>query len=272
MPEGPEIRRAADRIAAAIAGKTTEEVWFAHDVLEPWGPELTGRRVKTVEARGKALLVRFEGDVSVYAHSQLYGRWYVMKAGQEPRTNRTLRLAIHVPKSSALLYSASEIAVLDDEDLDAHPYLAKLGPDVLDSRVRSRTVLSRLGNDRFIRRSLGSLYLDQSFLAGVGNYLRSEILFVAGLDPSRRPKDLTDDERRELAKASLKVCRQSYQTGGITNDPAIVRELKEAGWTRRAYRHFVFSRDGAECHRCGEIIVKQETAGRRLYLCPGCQR
>jgi endonuclease-8 len=271
MPEGPEIRLAADRLARSIAEKTAVDVWFAFDRLKRWGKSLSGRRIRAVEPRGKAMLVRFAGGVNLYSHNQLYGRWYVTKNGARPRTHRQLRVAIHTRDASALLYSASEIEVLRDRELAAHPYLARLGADVLDRAVRPADVRRRLDDPRFARRRLGGLLLDQGFLGGIGNYLRSEILFAAGIDPARRPCDLDDGEKASFARAALTISRRAYRTHGVTNAPGIVRELKSRRVPRRDYRHYVFGRDGEPCHVCSTGIEKLQVAGRRLYACRRCQ-
>ncbi len=272
MPEGPEIRLAADRIACAIEGQTAVEVRFAFDRLKRWERRLTGRRIRAVEARGKAMLVRFGGGLNLYSHNQLYGRWYVTKNGARPRTGRQLRVAIHTRDASALRYSASDIEVLRDAGLDSHPYLARLGADVLDRAVNPSAVRRRLDDPLFARRRLGGLLLDQGFLGGIGNYLRSEILFVAGLDPARRPCDLGDAEKTALARAALTISRRAYRTRGVTNAPAIVRKLKARKRARRDYRHFVFGREGKPCHVCESRVEKLQVAGRRLYACTSCQR
>jgi endonuclease-8 len=271
MPEGPEIRREADRIAKVLEGHVARKVRFAFDDLRGWQRRLQGRTIRAVEPRGKALLTRFDGGVQIYSHNQLYGRWYVTRTGSTPATHRSLRLAVHTDAGTAWLYSASDIEVLRDAELDAHPYLAKLGPDVLDRDVRPEHVLARLQDDRFARRGLGGLLLDQGFLGGIGNYLRSEILFVAGIDPGRRPADLDDGERRALARAALGVSRRAYRTRGITTDATLARRLRDEGWPRRAYRHLVFGRDGEPCHRCGTDVERRTVAGRRLYACSTCQ-
>lgn len=46
MPEGPEIRRAADALAAAVAGEPLTGVWFAFPELKPYETELTGQRIE----------------------------------------------------------------------------------------------------------------------------------------------------------------------------------------------------------------------------------
>ena len=271
MPEGPEVRREADRVGGAIEGRVIRDVWFAFDALQQWQRRLQGRRVRKVEARGKAMLIRFEGALNIYSHNQLYGRWYVSKPGKTPHTRRQLRLALHAETASARLYSASEINVLRDADLQSHPYLGRLGPDVLDPGVKPTLVHRRLVERRFARRMLAGLLLDQGFLSGVGNYLRSEILFVAGIDARRRPADLDAPERKALARSALTISRRAYRRRGVTNDPEIVQRLRADDRPRREYRHFVFGRDGLDCHRCGTRILKEHAAGRRLYYCPECQ-
>jgi len=271
MPEGPEIRRAADRLAAALVDRTVTDMFFAFEHLQPFRETLVGARVAAIETRGKALLTRFDRPYSIYSHNQLYGVWYVRSAGDYPDTQRQLRLAIHNRDKSALLYSASDIEVLHDSELAYHPFLSRIGPDALDPTVTPAAIADRLTEKAFARRRLAGLLLDQGFVSGLGNYLRSEILFVARLHPQLRPIDLSDADRDRLARATLAVTRQSYDTGGITNDPDIAASLKAEGWRRSQYRHWVFSRSGEPCFVCGSRIDKTVFAGRRAYVCPDCQ-
>ncbi len=271
MPEGPEIRREADRIARALEGRRATRVEFAFPRLQPYARRLTGQRVDAVEPRGKALLIRFGNGLCVYSHNQLYGRWFVTPAGRLPRTRRSLRLAVHSRESSALLYSASEIEVLGPGEVERHGYLSKLGPDALDPGLRVATLVRRLADPRFARRSLAALLLDQGFVAGIGNYLRAEILFVAGVHPSHRPRDLSPEERKSLAHAIRALPRRSYRTGGITNDPERVRRLKARGLRRAEYRHHVFARAGRRCWTCRGVVRREELGGRRIFFCPRCQ-
>jgi len=271
VPEGPEIRRSADRIEAALAGRPVSRIQFAFPKLRRHAPVLTGSSVTAVETRGKAMLIHFDAGLSIYTHSQLYGRWFVRASGQYPRTNRSLRLAIHNEERSALLYSASEIDVLAADRVDEHPFLAKLGPDALDPGLSHRALVSRIGDRRFARRQLHALLLDQSFVAGIGNYLRSEILFVAGIHPTRRPGELEENERRELSKAIRNVTKQAYATGGITNDRKRAKRLKAEGLRRSQYRHHVFTRGGRPCWTCETKLRKQVLGGRQIYHCPTCQ-
>jgi endonuclease-8 len=271
MPEGPEIRRAADRIAKVLVGQRIEQVFFGLRRLQRFSDELQDRTVERVDTRGKALLVRFDNGLSLYAHNQLYGVWRITQRDHWPKTGRSLRVALHTSTQSALLYSASDIAVLTADDELGHPFLSRLGPDVLDSALHWRDLARRLNETAFRRRSLASLYLDQRFLAGIGNYLRSEILFAAGLHPSAKPGRLEQRDRNRLARVSLTIARRAYETGGITLPATKVKQLKALGLKRREYRFAVFDRAGDPCLTCGEEIERYEAGSRRIYRCPNCQ-
>jgi endonuclease-8 len=271
VPEGPEIRRAADRIGAVLVGQRLEKVWLGLPRIERFADELVGCRVEAVESRGKALLVRFDLGLALYAHNQLYGVWHVRRRDQLPKTRRSLRVALHTGTHSALLYSASEIAVLSPEEELLHPYLSRLGPDVLDPSLTWRRLSGRLNLPAFRNRALSALYLDQGFLAGVGNYLRSEILFAAGLHPRAKPRDLASKARDHLARQTLLIARRAYETGGVTNPEGRVAALKSQGLRRRDYRFAVFARAGEGCPVCGRRIERTDAGARRLYLCPACQ-
>jgi endonuclease-8 len=271
MPEGPEVAREADRIRAAIAGEPLERVHFAFPHLARRAPALVGDRVVDVRARGKAMLIRLEGGATIYSHNQLYGRWYVRRIGSVPRTARQLRLALETRTHAALLYSASEIDLLDEAALAGHPYLAKLGPDALDAATDRADLEQCLRDPRFRRRTLAALLLDQSFVAGLGNYLRSEIAFEARIDPARRPAELSDAERRRVARAILTISRRAYATGGVTLPAQRAAALRRAGAGWSEARHWVFDRAGEGCRRCHVEVQRSTLAGRRLYRCPSCQ-
>lgn len=264
--------RMARKIARAIGDAPLTEVWFAFDSLQPWSERLTHQMLSSVETRGKALLLRFENGETIYTHNQLYGRWLFSAPDRRPDTRRRLRLALSTPKRSALLYSASEIEVLPPDRLESHPFIARIGLDILSSGADQQQVAEWIAQPRFARRQLGHLLLDQSYLAGVGNYLRSEILFYAGIRPDRRMLDLNEQTLERLADAVLEMMWRSVRSGGSTNDPDRVERLKVAGWKRREYRHYVFGRENQACFDCDSPIIKQTVSGRRLYYCPVCQQ
>ena len=271
MPEGPEIRRAADRVSRVLLGRVVEAASVHLPGLERAGGRLAGKTVMAVDTRGKAMLTRCDNGLTLYSHNQLSGRWYVMKRPRMPRTQRQLRVELHTATHSALLYSASDIEVLTDSQLNRHPFLSRLGPDVMDRALTGSQLLERLSRPEFERRRTGSLFLDQGFLAGIGNYLRSEVLFVARIHPARRPADLDAFELENLANESIRLARRSYRTGGVTLPPSLERPLKSSGCSFEQRRFHVFGREGRPCHVCGDEIDRQTVGGRNLFLCRRCQ-
>ena len=271
MPEGPEIRLAADRVAAVLVGQRVEEVGFGLAGLQQYEKPLTGKTVIDVSTRGKAMLTRFDNGLTIYSHNQLYGRWYTFRRPRLPKTNRSLRIALHTQSHSALLYSASDIEVLDDAALAHHPFLCRIGPDILDPQLEVEQIANRLMSKKFRNRALGSLYLDQVFLAGNGNYLRSEILWAAGVSPARKPAGLAEDELERVARETLSISRRSYRTRGVTVKPALAKSLKAQGLTYQKYRFYVFGREDLPCHQCGARIKRRTMGSRNLFVCPQCQ-
>lgn len=272
MPEGPEIRRVRDRLAGVLVGERAEQIRFHLPALQSWNGRFHRVRIVDVEAHGKALITHLDNGYSIYSHNQLYGRWLITEPGELPSTRRQLRLAIETDRAWALLYSASDIEVWPSSRLCDHPFLKRLGPDLLDSATTLGTVLDRLLSSSFSGRQLGSLLTDQSFVAGLGNYLRCEILHCAGLHPRIRPGELPPGRLMALAARMLQLSRQSYRTGGITNDLARAEALRERGAGFEELRFHVFRREGLPCYRCGTPIVKERQGSQACYLCPECQQ
>ncbi|WBU48091.1 endonuclease VIII [Kosakonia pseudosacchari] len=262
MPEGPEIRRAADTLEAAVKGKPLTDVWFGLPSLARFAADLVGQCVEKMETRGKALLTHFSGGLTLYSHNQLYGVWRVVRAGEIPQTNRVLRVRLQTEQKAILLYSASDIALLTPEQLAQHPFLQRVGPDVLDMTLTVDQVKARLLSPRFRRRQFSGLLLDQAFLAGLGNYLRVEILWQSALAPQHNASQLSEAQLDVLSQALLDIPRLSYQTRGV------VDENKHHG---ALFRFKVFHRAGEACERCGGIIEKTTMSSRPFYWCPVCQ-
>jgi endonuclease-8 len=280
MPEGPEIRKAADKIAQAIAGKSVIKLEFGLSRLKKWEAEFAGMQVASVETYGKAMLTRFENkhqntakaSLSIYSHNQLYGRWVCCPANLVPPSTRQLRIGIYTVDNWALLYSASDIFVLHDAEVPQHPFIKKLGRDVLKPETTTDHIVERLISPAYRHRQIGGFLTEQSFLAGLGNYLRCDILFVAGIHPARKPSELGSLKIRKLAEEIIRIPRQSYQTESITNDLAAVDKLMAQGSSLEDARFWVFRREGLPCYRCGEKIIKKKTGGQPCWTKPLSRR
>jgi endonuclease-8 len=272
VPEGPEIRLVADALEKQVAGRVIDSIYFGMESLKQWEQQLTGATIKKIETYGKALVIRMDNGLNIYSHNQLYGRWHFCKTGDYPDWKRQLRMAIHCQGQSALLYSASDIEVLDQDGLLQHPFLSKLGPDVLGKSTTVEQIVKRLKSARYRNRQLGGVLTDQSFVAGLGNYLRCEVLFYSHLHPGIRSGELDNETLYVLAGAILELPRQSYHTGGITNRLARAQQLMKQGVSFEDARFYVFRRQGLPCYRCGTLVEKYTQAGQACFCCMTCQK
>ena len=271
MPEGPEIHRAAHRLRKALQGKVITHVECPYATIRGQEHRFLEQEVLQVKARSKAMLM-YIGEEVLYSHNQLYGRWTVQKkTSKERKTNRSLRIKLETGTHVACLWSATDIELLEPWQVENHPYIARLGPDVADEEIEFNSVLEQIQNTKFWGRQLCHLLLDQSFLAGIGNYLRSEILFNARLHPTRKLKSLTQDEQTRFAESAISTTQQAYVQKGVTVDKELYDLLRDQGMSRRQARHFVFTRDGLNCHACEGLISHTRLSGRRLDYCPNCQ-
>ncbi len=272
MPEGPEIRREADAIDAALAGRPLTRVEYHVPGLGAKARRLRGVTVVRAYARGKAMLIEFANGLTHYSHNQLYGKWRVMPAKRDPASGRRiLRVVLGNTEALAALYSATKIELIATEAVDAHAFIARLGPDVLDAATTPAVIAARLKAPSRARSTLGALLLDQGFIAGIGNYLRSDILFAARLPHDTRAGTLTAAARDRLARAIREVSMRSYREAGITNTAAHVKRLQAAGVTRGALRFRAYARAGEPCWDCGTRIRRVEANGRALFYCARCQ-
>jgi endonuclease VIII len=272
MPEGPEIARSAAEISAAITAHDVRLIEFAFPHLQPHCTEIMGSKVLSVSARGKAMLIQFSCAKTLYSHNQLYGQWAVLAPKEPANPKLQIRVAIHTASAVAVLYSASSIEVWPSAEVHKHPYIAKLGVELLAANTTIADVRRVIEAPLFQKRRLSQLLLDQAFLAGLGNYLRSDILFVARINPGAKLCELNTTQRQALATAALHLCQQSYATGGITNDLTIAKIMRNNGAGFGSYRHWVFDRAGATCHVCATTIVREDISGRAVFYCPQCQK
>ena len=129
MPEGPEIRRAADKIGQALVGKVIEDGDWPFPSLAQADLLILGHEVLSVTSRAKAMLIRFSSGYTMYSHNQLYGRWTVHLKTTDPRSRRSLRAAFITDKHAVRLWSATDIMLLPTPEENAHPFLARIGPE-----------------------------------------------------------------------------------------------------------------------------------------------
>ncbi|MER7920987.1 MULTISPECIES: DNA-formamidopyrimidine glycosylase family protein [unclassified Streptomyces] len=259
MPEGDTVWRAARRLHEALAG----EVLVRSDFRVPKYAtvDLTGRRVLSTVPRGKHLLTRFEGGLTLHTHLRMEGAWKVYGTGERWRggPGHQIRVILGTADRTAVGYRLPVLELLrtsEEERVVGH-----LGPDLLGPDWDPERALANLRTDP--ARPLGEALLDQRNLAGIGNVYKSELCFLLGVTPWLPVGALPADRAEKL--------------------PGLAHRLLEANRDRpvrrtTGLRHqdlFVYGRTHRPCLRCRtQVRVADQGDGsqdRPTYWCPACQ-
>lgn len=294
MPEGPEVRRLADSLSEALVGKPIVSLTARTRSAKAWLQEhpgvLAGKTILKVRSHGKNLVGFLSGGDYFYSHLMMWGRWQVVMGEEPVEVDRRERARIVVPGATAILYSAPIFELGTGNPFENFENLRNLGPDILpypeEEPFDQLTFRTRLLASENRDRTIGAALLDQQILAGIGNYLRAEVLFDCRLDPWRQVADLTEDDLACLCHSIPTLARRAYVTGGVTvsesarsrmqNDPSLVYTPGSEFGTR----HYVFRRTNLPCLECNTTIrqLRQVTRtdeegekSRIIYFCPTCQ-
>ncbi|CAA9511673.1 MAG: Formamidopyrimidine-DNA glycosylase [uncultured Solirubrobacterales bacterium] len=273
MPEGDTIHSAARRVGAALVGREilAIETPQARHRLDRWPQRLSGRAVRSVDAHGKHLLVRFEGDLTVHSHLRMGGSWRVYRHGERwRRSPRRAWLIIRTPEHEVVQFDGPVLELMTDGRTRFDQRLAALGPDVLAPELDEADFLRRLHEDDSTR-AVGDALLDQRNLAGIGNIWKSEGCYLAKLDPWRPLARVSDDEALAVVRGVRPLMRESVDRGGRVETYRPTGPRRSSGGERRTW---VYGRGGLPCRACGtEIRARgQGDDNRTTYWCPSCQR
>lgn len=244
MPEGDSIHRAARRLQALVGQRIAASSPHPRGQVTRAAEHIDGRTLQSVDAIGKNLVFRFEGNVVLRSHLRISGRWSVRPLGM--RTVGMPWLVLRGDRAEGVLWNGPV--------LELHVRnIARLGPDILEQPPRIDEMLGRMRRVDSTR-WLGEALLDQSLVSGIGNMWLAEALWAARLSPWRRLGDVPDEERRRALESAAELMRASLDSG-------------------RRGGHRVYRRVGRPCPRCRTPIRSrgQGDDNRMTYWCPTCQ-
>ena len=203
MPEGDTIFRAARTLHRVLAGKIVERFESVYAALNR-DRSIPGRTVESVTSRGKHLLMAFSGDLVLHTHMRMNGTWHVYRPGERwQRPSRDMRVLVATSEIVAVGFNIPIAELLSTAGVARHRQLAQLGPDVADDRFDRDLVLQRMRANGSI--PIADALLDQRILAGIGNVLKSEILFMAGLHPFTAVQALDDNTLGRILDVSTRL-------------------------------------------------------------------
>jgi endonuclease-8 len=262
VPEGHTIHRAA-RDHQRLFGGATLSVSSPQGRFAASAATLDGSRLESVEAYGKHLFYWWEGARVVHVHLGLFGKFRVHR-GDAPPPRGAVRLRLSAPAATVDLSGPTDCR-LDGPELRDR-IVARLGPDPLRPDADPERAIQRW---RRSRAAIGTLLLDQSVIAGVGNVYRAEALFVCRIHPRREGRSLSEQDAVALWSTAASMLAAGVRLGRIVTVDAATAGRPPSRLPRR---EAVWVYKQAVCRRCGDAVERGELANRTVYACPTCQR
>jgi endonuclease VIII len=253
MPEGDVVWYTARRLHEALAGRALTRSDFRVPRLAT--ADLTGDVVTETASRGKHLLTRTRGGLTIHTHLRMDGAWRVQPAADPIRESHRIRLILANDDCQAVGYQLGVVELIrtsEESRVTGH-----LGPDLLGPDWDADEAVRRLSAEP--GRPIGEALLDQRNLAGIGNLYKAEVLFLRGVNPWQPAGTVADlGAMAELACRLLDANKD--RIGQVTT-----------GSARRGEETWVYGRRGRPCRRCGTPVRSEGQQDRVTFWCPSCQ-
>ncbi len=259
MPEGDTVWLAGKRLHEALAGRVLTRSDFRVPQLAT--ADLSGREVLEVVPRGKHLLTRLAGGLTLHTHFRMDGSWHLYRPGDRwtGGPEWQVRAVLENAEWQAVGYRLPVVELLETADEDSA--VGHLGPDALGPDWDPAVAVANLLAEP--EREVGMALLDQRNLAGLGNLYRCEVLFLRGLTPWLPVREVPDLTALVALGSRLMTANRGRW------------EQSTTGSLRPGEDHWVFERTGRPCRRCGTRIASAEQGAapyaRLTYWCPRCQ-
>lgn len=224
---------------------------------------IDGRLLEQTDAWGKHLFHRY-GDQWLHIHLGLFGK-FRDGTGQPPEPVGALRLVLRTDERWAELRGPTACEVFTGVERDV--LLARLGPDPLRPDADAGAFVARVARSRA---PIGTLLMDQSVIAGVGNIFRAEVLLRHGTSPFVTGREVEPAVVRAMWDDLAVLMGAGVRTGRIVTTDPDDRE-RPHGRPRRVDSHYVYGRAGRPCRRCGTPVESGVMAARTVFWCPACQ-
>jgi formamidopyrimidine-DNA glycosylase len=269
VPELPEVTVISEDIRSLAGGREVMRARvFRPDVtnveMGEFTRRLVGRTLRGTGRRGKITLLDF-GDVIGVVHLVISGRVLRLPAWREP--DRINTAVLEFEGGLVLAFTRLWLGyfyLYEPGEVDEHTLISRLGPDPFSDDFTPEYLAKALAR----KASVKGLLLDQSVVAGLGNIYVDEVLFAAGVHPTRKANTLGSEEIRAIHSATRDILSRAIELRGTTFD-----SYHDAFGETGTFQHQlqVFTRGGEPCPVCGKEIVKSRLAGRGTYTCPACQ-
>jgi len=264
VPEGHTLHRLARDFRTSFGDGRPVRVTSPQGRFAEGAAMLDGLPLERTDAHGKHLFLGFPGRRWVHVHLGLYGK-FILGETPAPAPVGALRLRIEADTMYADLRGATVCELIGPaEKAVIH---ARLGADPLRRDAHPERSWNRISTRRT---PIGTMLMDQTVIAGVGNVFRAEVLFRHAMSPFRAGHDIPRGEWEALWADLTALLRAGVRTNRIVTTRVEHRPRR----TRRPTAEesfYVYRRAGEPCRVCGTTVRTEPMQGRNLFWCPTCQ-
>jgi formamidopyrimidine-DNA glycosylase len=287
MPELPEVQTIITDLNEKIKGDTIVDFWsdWKKSIKTPLGKFVKGiknRKILNAERIGKNIFINLSDKKTIYIHLKMTGHLLVKTQNAKRKTqnfgkdyfsdkvNQYIHHVFYLKSGRTLEFSDlrkfGKIILFDSGKIKESKEIKNLGIDAMNSEFTFEKFNEILDEKKTM---IKLLLMDQSKIAGIGNIYASEILFEAGILPSRPAYKIGKEERKSLYKSIKKVLNKAISLRG-TSDSDYRDTSGAPGKFQEVLK--VYRRTGKKCQRCGTIVQREKIGQRGTFYCPVCQK
>ena len=247
--------------------------------------EITGKKIINVERRAKNILINIEGGHTILIHLKMTGhiiygkyvynknenKWYPDKSERSALFdpyNRFVHVVFSLSNKHHSVFCDSrkfgKVTYAKTEEIHRSIHLKDIGPEPLEVEFNFKTFKERLNKKG--SKSIKTVLMDQSVLAGIGNIYSDEMLWLASIHPESKPIKIKDTDMKNLYNAMKKVLIKGIDFGGdsMSDYRNIDGELGKF-----QHHHNVYQKNKELCGKkgCKGVIIKKVINGRSAHFC-----
>lgn len=308
MPELPEVQTIVNELNRKLKNRTIKSVVVNAAKMVAVGPHvvsnirkadkqsvnkfislLTGKKFLSVKRRAKLLIFDLSGPLSMLVHLKMTGQFIFEDKKLRSKTKGEYRMfnkptapLVRLPgKHTHVIFTFVDgshlyfndirkfgyMKIVRDDELNQVKELQEYGPEPLEKKFTFDVFLS--ATKKRAKGKIKQVLMDPKVVAGIGNIYSDEILFHAGVRPTRVVLSLSDKELASIYKWIKPVLKKGIQAKGSSVGDFV---RTNGSWGQMGKFHFVYGRKGQKCKKCGTIIEAVKLGGRTGSFCPSCQK
>ncbi len=318
MPELPEVQTTTEGLKKTVIGQTIADVWtdlssthkmHIESVKNPtyfkkFKKEVVGRKIVSVERRAKNILIHLQGNKTILIHLKMtghlmYGKYAydkkLNKWAPDPKEknkalsdpfNRFVHVLFSLSSGKHLAFSDArkfgKVVLLDTDKAHKTSHLNEIGPEPLDEKFNLQQFKERL--TKKLTGAIKTVLMDQSVIAGIGNIYSDEMLWLAGIHPEERVKNIPDIKVKALFAGMKQVLKKGIYFGGDS-----LSDYRNIHGERGEFqnKHNVYRKTGEKCrwvilrsrvssrdikNNCKGVILRKVVGSRSAHFCSEHQK